>query len=406
MLALALAEELPETKEVLKLVGESMDTFFDSLEETDGAWPEGIGYWNYGMRYAFMYLLSHENATGRPHPVLSRPAVRASMQFPLDFCPRGVPCSFGDANSWQPLPFYFAVAHRLRTPLPPVPVYRKGMWPDDAELVLLYPRRYRKALPVRRTGIKLYRGQDWGILRTPALTLTVRGGTTEVPHGHRDLLSFHAVVGDEALITNLSVEEYLDTTFGPRRYDLFETAPPSKNTLLINGVGISAPATVATSLVSRGLRMDATKAMGVLRDGPAVRFCGRLFLLLGAGALIVDRVELPHVGRVEARFHTFAREKNGLLTGERHRLGLAFASDVPSTLHRAVTTPTTPGRSATVLRWCADEQLLSATFATWLTPGRAAGPLSLQRRDDSILIRAGSQRVVLTARLKPKSIRR
>ena len=36
-----------------------------------GAWPEGTAYWNFGMRFAFAYLLSHERATGRRHPLLA-----------------------------------------------------------------------------------------------------------------------------------------------------------------------------------------------------------------------------------------------------------------------------------------------------------------------------------------------
>src|SRR5690606_5334867 len=138
---------------------------------------------------------------------------------------------------------------------------------------------------------------------------------TEVPHSHRDLLSYHAVVRDEAMITNLGVTEYLDTTFSGRRFELFETSAPSKNTILIGGVGITGYSTVRmTDLTlpgARGYHLDASDCFGVMRDGPMTEYCARAFLLLtGAGgpaALILDAIELPHTGRVESRLHTFAR---------------------------------------------------------------------------------------------------
>ena len=64
MLALAMGDLCPESKQVVSLVEKGVTPFFKYLRK-DGAWPEGIGYWNYGMRYGFMYLLSHERATGR-----------------------------------------------------------------------------------------------------------------------------------------------------------------------------------------------------------------------------------------------------------------------------------------------------------------------------------------------------
>ncbi|MCG3148676.1 MAG: hypothetical protein PCFJNLEI_02121 [Verrucomicrobiae bacterium] len=419
MLALALHDVAPESAEILRRANESIAVFFGSLHQSHGAWPEGIGYWNYGMRYGFMFLLSHENATGKPHPVLRHPATKATLQFPLDFCPNGVPCSFGDVNQWQPLPVHYAVAQRLRAPAilaalaaqSAPTARRKETWPSAAELLLLHPHRETKPPAPHRQVSRLYRGQDWGFLAdrwpAPRFYVAVRGGASDLPHGHRDLLSFHAVVADEALIPNLSVGEYLDTTFSERRFEIFETMPASKNTLLINGVGIAAKTFAPATRLPTGIRLDATTAMGAMRDGPAAKFCGRLFLLISdAGVLIVDRIELPHVGRVEARFHTFAKVKLGSaqaeLAGQRQRLGMTFASDVPATLHHATTAPTTPGQSATVLRWCADNLQTTVTFATWLRPGGGLGKLKLDTGAGKIVVTVGKRRVVLSERLNLK----
>ncbi len=53
MAALALADEEPE------LAGEILEAAIESIRRPmaayapDGAWPEGPGYWNCGMRYGF-----------------------------------------------------------------------------------------------------------------------------------------------------------------------------------------------------------------------------------------------------------------------------------------------------------------------------------------------------------------
>ena len=189
--------------------------------------------------------------------------------------------------------------------------------------------------------------------------------------------------------------------------------PASKNVVLINGVGIAKEATVTSRLVRGrglvGLRIDATEAMGLSRDDePAARFCGRLFLMLGGRAvLIVDRAVLPHTGRVESRAHTFAsvttQPAGVLLAGERQHMRVAYACNVPATLHTAVTAPTTPGQSANVLRWCTDGLHTDVVMATLLSPGDAEARVEVERtgRRFAVTVSAGRlrRRVELTARL-------
>ena len=410
MLALAVADEVPEAQELLPLVELSVDPYMRHLATTDGAWPEGIGYWNYGMRYAFMYLLSHERATGLSHPLLDLDGTRKTLAFPLDFCPKGQPCSFGDVNRWSPFPVHYAVAQRVAAEeicaALEARVRQQGIatggWPHAAEWLVLHPGE-QLAAPEPDTGseVRLYRGLDWGILKDadaePPLYLTVRGGTTDVPHGHRDLLSFHCVVGNEKLISNLSPDEYLDTTFSPRREELFEITPASKNTILINGVGIaSGSALDSTDIVqlpgAEGLRLEATSAMSVMRDGPAALFCGRLFLLLDEHALlIIDRAMLPHPGRIESRMHTFADVRqsdcSAVLRGAESVLSVAYAATVPALLVSATTAPTTPTTaSATVLRWCTEgSDRQDITLATLLSPGSV--PAGVEVRRDGEVVR-------------------
>jgi hypothetical protein len=218
--------------------------------------------------------------------------------------------------------------------------------------------------------------------------MSLRGGTTEVPHGHRDLLSFHCVIGKERLIANLGTTEYLDTTFSPRRDEIPEVSPTSKNTILINGVGIAkGPALDATELAqldgAQGIRFEATTAMGEMYDGPAAAFCGRWALLLDQGAfLIVDHARLPRVGRVETRMHTYAGVETGgdgaLLSGEQESLRVAYASNVPALFRTATTAPTTPtDPAATVLRWCTERLHEDVVLVTLLSPGAAEATVSV-----------------------------
>lgn len=450
MLALAMHEELAEARQALPRVERSFIPYMEELKATDGGWTEGLGYWNYGMRYAFMYLLSHEQATGKRHPLLRQKATKQTLAFPLDLAPHGISCGFGDANSWKPMPFHYAAAMQLGCddliPRLDAMLEKRGVrdsgWPDVAELLLFHPRKTTRAAKPQKPARKLYRGMDWGVLadRLPnsRIYAAIRGGTTEVPHGHRDLLSFWGVVGDEALIENLGIGAYLDTTFGPRRYELFEAMPASKNTLLINGVGVTGNSTVKTRTIDigrhpgmryPGIRLEATEAMGTMRDGPVCQFCARLFLLVGDALLIVDRIEMAQFGRPEARFHTRAditrrapsvrsgaesrtgtgsnagpdHRSAATLKGERQRAAMAFAADVPAVLHEGVVTPTSAEPGAGVLRWCTSDLHRQVTLATLLVPGSKAPGLRISSKGKRIQIEitsaAKTQPVELTNRL-------
>jgi len=397
MLALAMHEDLAEARRALPRVERSFIPYMEELRSTDGGWTEGLGYWNYGMRYAFMYLLSCERATGRRHRLLRQKATRQTLAFPLDLAPHGISCGFGDANSWKPMPFHYAAAAHLDCgdivarldDLLQTRGVSDSSWPDMAELLLFHPRRTARSTRPQKPARKLYRGMDWGVLadRLPGSRVyaSIRGGTTEVPHGHRDLLSFWGVIGDEALVENLGIGAYLDTTFGPRRYELFEAMPASKNTLLINGVGVTGNSTVRTRAIDigrhPGIRIEATEAMGTMRDGPVCQFCGRLFLLLGEALLIVDRVEMAQFGRLEARFHTRAamarHASSASLRGQRQRAALTFAADVPAVLHEGVVTPTNAEAGAGVLRWCTSDLHRQVTLVSLLVPGARAPGLQV-----------------------------
>jgi hypothetical protein len=395
ILALAMAEECPEAEEVLQRVEHGIQPYFESLGR-EGAWPEGTGYWNYGMRYGYMYLLSHESATGRAHPLLELPGSAATLSFPLDFSPCGVACGFGDSNGFTPLPFHLAAAQRLGRADVIAELLRRfmiiieggsnrrGGWALEAELLLLAPRIAPAGETAPWPDQKFYSEMQWGYMAdqmpVPNLYISARGGTIDAPHTHRDLLSFNCLVGGEKLIENVPVDDYIDTTFSPRREELYEVSPLSKNSIFVNGVGIatkaSAPMVPVRGDGYSGFRFDATEAMGQMRDGSNTAFCGRAILLLDRQAvLILDRVELDYAGLVESRLHTFCdvdfSEDAVRVTGKDNWLHIAFASMQPALIKPGLGLPTSPQRKPdNIVRYVSAQKVFSITLCQLLLPNR------------------------------------
>lgn len=412
MVALAMAEELAESAEILALVEESVAPFMKRLEELDGGWQEGVGYWNYGMYYAFMYLLSHECATGRAHPLIEQPATRKTLSFPLDLAPNGISIGFGDANSWRPAPFHFAAAERLGAErvlaemqqillaAPEIP--KKGHWPDLVGLRLFFPEKALSVSDVEEEPqTTLYKGLDWAVLAhrgaEPPVICSVRGGHCRGGHDHRDLMSFNLMFGNEVLLRNPVSGGYLDTTFGPRRNDLYDVSPAAKNTLLVNGVGIEPATEVKTEcltvpgVTAQAVRIDGAAAMGLMRDGPMTDFCARLFVLLNSGSLlIIDRISAPKTALVEARFHTFGEcemaADAAFIAGNKQSVRLQFRATRPCRLIRAADPLIWPVNPSKMLRWMSTTLVDAVVFATLITSGTVTGTLELKEADGEIAV--------------------
>ena len=388
MLALAMYEVLPEAATMVARALESVEPFVGEIRDANGAWPEGIGYWNYGMRYFYMFALSHERATGGSSKWFRGKAIEASLDFPMRFAPcPGVGVSFGDVNHWHPLPFHFAAAARMQRTRTlaelelhlRAPGSRPG-WPEAAELLCLHPGTQPEAPATEAPYLHHYKGQDWVAmadrLPSPTLYVTVRGGTTEVPHAHTDLTSLHAVIGDEHMLVSLGPSGYLDSTFSPRRWEIFEMGPASKNVLLVNGVGIVRPSEVKTrcTMTDHGpaVRLDATDAMGPSRGkGEVVKRYHRLVMLLpDQGVLVVDRIVTHHAALFEQRFFTRAEATASAagfrLKGTSQRARLSFAANEAASTHSAQAPMTRPGPVVpTMMRWVSDllhEDYVSAAF--------------------------------------------
>jgi hypothetical protein len=157
--------------------------------------------------------------------------------------------------------------------------------------------------------------------------------------------------------------------------------PENKNSLLINGVGILPKSTLektepVTFPNAYGIRMIAGELYGGMRDQTPVLHAGRNILFLpGVGVLILDYVELKHIGIAESRMHT-----EGMVSNMDHGFRIRLESQVTTvtyasntaflldTANPARTMPTSKNK-LTSLRIVSENQVKTIVFATFLFPG-------------------------------------
>ncbi|KPK46704.1 MAG: hypothetical protein AMK72_09405 [Planctomycetes bacterium SM23_25] len=421
MLCLAMYDDCPEARRILPHVEKSLAEFMTPLRQTDGGWPEGLGYWIYGMTYAFGYMLSWERSTGEVHPLMKLPATKKTLNFPFDFFPNGKPAGFGDNDRFFACPFHYLAATRFKLERVKGAIDKHmadagrgmgGLMGGPSIACVLHPGTASQQIKTERQVAKVRKGLGWGLIADsmpePRLYLSIRGGSTTHEHAHLDLLSFRVLVGKEWLIENGRNGPYLHpTAFSQHRFKINELNATYKNTLLINGVGpLPGSATDKEQAVRGqgcyGVRMDASSAMAV-QDC----FCARLALMVDDSALVViDRVQTPDNSRVEARMHSYhdvAFGRTGaMIRGETESLRVTYASLEPAGLFRATTIPATPTHpSATMMRWSPLSVHTETVLVTLLTPGRPKAAAAIARDGRNFLVTVTIKGVTREIRVRP-----
>jgi hypothetical protein len=421
MLCLAMYDDCPEARRILPHVEETIGTFMRPLKESEGGWPEGLGYWNYGMAYAFQYMMSWERSLGRVHPLMKLAATKKTLAFPLDFFPNSMPAGFGDNNGYGPTPFHYAAAMRLkqRLVMGAIDSYLTetgeglgGLMGGSATFCVQHPGTVTRNIKTESRVAKVYKGLGWGMIADampkPKLYLSMRGGDTTAEHSHVDLLSFRLLVGKEWLIENGRSGEYLHPTFfSKHRTRINDINATHKNTIFINGVGPIPGTTTDRVQAVRGqgcygVRMIASSAMAVRHC-----FCGRSALMVGDAAIvIIDRVETRFLSRVEARMHSYRDVRFGktgaMIKGQDESLRVTYASLEKAGLFSASTAPATPtDPSATMLRWCPLKLHNEAVLVTLLTPGRCRAAAAVERDGRNFAVRVTVRGTEHTIRVRP-----
>lgn len=421
MLCLAMHDDCPEARRILPHVEESLAEFMTPLHQTDGGWPEGLGYWNYGMAYAFGYMLSWERSAGKVHPLMKLPATKKTLSFPFDFFPNATPAGFGDNNSFFPSPFHYAAAERFKLERVKGAIDRilaasgsgmQGLMGGASLGCVLHPGTASGKIRTESRVAKVRKGLGWGLIADsmpePKLYLSIRGGSTTYEHTHVDLLSFRVLVGREWLIENGRAGPYLQpTAFSPHRFRINELNATYKNTIFINGVGpLPGRGTDKEQAVRGqgcyGVRLDASSAMVVKNC-----FCARLALMVDDSALvIIDRVRTPGASRVEARMHSYHDVTFGktgaMIRGEAESLRVTCASLEPAGLFRATTAPATPTQpSATMMRWSPIGVHAETVLVTLLTPGRPKAAATVTRDGRNFLVTVTAKGATREIRVRP-----
>ena len=423
LLCLAMYDECPTAREILPHVEKSLGVFMKPLADTDGGWPEGLGYWNYGMAYSFQYLLSWERSMGKEHPLLLLPATKKTLAFPYYFYPHGMSAGFGDNDRYHPSPFQYAAAKRLKQQHVMGEIDRElaetgkglgGLMGGSATFCVQHPGTATQKLRTESQVAKVFKGLGWGMIADrmpkPNLYLAMRGGSTTEEHNHVDLLSFRILIGNECLIENGEGGKYLQPTFfSKRRTDINDINATYKNTIFINGVGVPPGSKTDSEKVVRGdglygLRMTATTAMG---PDVGATFCGRLALMVDdAAILIIDRVLTREIARTEARMHSYKNVTFGkhgaVLKGEKETARVTYASLERAGLFAATTAPATPTEpSATMLRWCPLLLHKEAVLVTLVTQGRGMTTAAVERDGKNFAVRITAKGLTRRILIRP-----
>ncbi len=461
LLALAMYEDLPEAQTMLDRVHANYQPIFDYLQETEGGWVEGLGYWNWTIHYMSLFGISYERATGQQHAGFRSPGFRRTLTFGTYFVPHGVATGFGDNNHGRFSGSLLAAAkhlgyadellrlqdHRLRmgeaaglrrakraaaageeaaddeTPADEDELFNVSYGAPQRLLIEPEPLETGMGMEPQANKFKHYPRQGWGMLAdqwpNPAIYAAVRGGQLGGAHTHHDLLSWQGVVGMERMIHECGTGQEGSATFGQRGFEIWERSSASKNTLFIGGLPPSrvrqGPARAETQgfQLSTGpaLRLDATRGFWLGRGNP--EFVARLFVVIDdKGLLVLDRVIGRANNPVEVRAFTGQDATFGdndvLLKGEFETARMTFAADEPAGLRRASALVMNGRRDPPVMmRWQTLYSVRNVTMASLLTRGEDPVDLTVESDDGHVTVQiqgqGWQQTLQVTDRLEPEN---
>ena len=202
--ALALADDGELAPDCAKMLGESVEALPISMKAMapDGCYPEGAGYWHYGVSFNVFAIAMLESACGTDFGLSALPGFLQTADYPNGVTgPTGLTVGYSDCGSNRPsLPVLWWFARRLGRPdlitrkeiaewdtppaehfagwQPPVELF----WMDDrdhetvaAKRPLVYAPRGSVPIAVLRSG--------WG---DDDAFVGLKGGSPNSPHGHMD----------------------------------------------------------------------------------------------------------------------------------------------------------------------------------------------------------------------------
>lgn len=307
--ALAMLEHDPEL--AARVVARAVNGVPRAMKEyePDGVYPEGPGYWEYGVTYNVMLIAALESALGTDFGLADAPGFAESGAFPLFMTgPTGKHFNFSDCGPRRaPFPAVYWFARRFQDP---GLAWAEHPWVEamlhgDASarsrflpLLLIWWDGHPPAIPSqplhwKGEGINplaVHRG-SW--TDPNAVYLAVKAGIPNAPHGHMDIGSFVLEADGVRWALDFGLQGYhgleergmriWDLSQDSDRWRIYRYHNRSHNTLLVNDEGQivsgSAPITAFSngavfpytimdmSDVYKGQLARAERGFALFRDG-------------------------------------------------------------------------------------------------------------------------------------------
>lgn len=245
--ALAIAETHPDyATRIIPAAVESLQRPLRTYEP-DGAWGEGVGYWNYATSYTVYGMAAMQSALGTDYGLSNLPGLAKAAEFPLALTgPTGLFFAYADVGERArrgPMACLFWLAGR----------YGRPDWADaEHELLagsrhgarpghLLWYQPPSNEKPLPRT-VQRFRGPVEVAVMSGAgegrdtLWAAVKAGYNRVAHGHLDLGQFELDALGVRWVRDLGADDYdLTSYFGNRRWSYYRLNSQSHSVPLLNG---------------------------------------------------------------------------------------------------------------------------------------------------------------------------
>ncbi len=244
--AMAVLDDIPEPcTDILELGFQYIQIPLEHFEP-DGAWWEGVGYWDYAIRYFVPYLRGMETAFGTDFgfiAALQGTGFEQSGDFPVYLVsPLGSIYNFADSGSGSrrfESAHLFYLANRFQKPL-----YQHYQTQNTSgglmDLLYFEPLQTQWSiddLPLdkhfRGTEVVTMRG-DWN--DHAATFVGIKCGRNGIAHAHQDLGSFVLYASGEKWLIDLGTEHqtYLSHQHHLPRSDFYRIREEGHNTLVFN----------------------------------------------------------------------------------------------------------------------------------------------------------------------------
>ena len=210
----------------------------------DGAWVEGVGYWDYATRFFIYTLSSMKNTLGTDFNYLYSPGATSTAYFPLyNIGPVGT-FNYGDAGQGVlNSPSFFWYADVLDDPgLAQVRLNMMEEYHLPSEIKdILYYRPTEESQKSELANDRFMRGIETATFRsgwgsTQATFIGIHGGSNQASHGDLDVATFVFDALGERWAVDLGTENYnLPGYWGwPDRANYYRKRAEGHNTLVIN----------------------------------------------------------------------------------------------------------------------------------------------------------------------------